>query len=276
MQTTDMRRYITALSIAGSDSSGGAGIQADIKTMSAIGVYGMTAITAITVQNTIGVTAVQGINPDIVAGQIDAVYGDIRPNAVKIGMLFSAETVEAVADALIRNNARNIVLDPVMVSTSGSKLMDDEAIDTVKSRLLPLSTLVTPNVEEAKVLTGTDNSEEQIRALRKFGATAILLKGGDSSNPSQSVDILSASPASTTVLLASDRVHTVNTHGTGCTLSSAIASYLALGYLLEKAVLKGKSYIDQALKSGADISTGHGHGPVNHMFAPVPYTIIES
>ena len=143
-----MRRYITALSIAGSDSSGGAGIQADIKTMSAIGVYGMTAITAITVQNTIGVTGVQGINPDIVAGQIDAVYGDIRPNAVKIGMLFSAETVEAVADALIRNNARNIVLDPVMVSTSGSKLMDDEAIDTVKSRLLPLSTLVTPNVEE--------------------------------------------------------------------------------------------------------------------------------
>lgn len=276
MQTTDMRRYITALSIAGSDSSGGAGIQADIKTMSAIGVYGMTAITAITVQNTIGVTAVQGINPDIVAGQIDAVYGDIRPNAVKIGMLFSAETVEAVADALIRNNARNIVLDPVMVSTSGSKLMDDEAIDTVKSRLLPLSTLVTPNVEEAKVLTGTDNSEEQIRALREFGATAILLKGGDSTNPSQSVDILSASPASTTVLLASDRVHTVNTHGTGCTLSSAIASYLALGYPLEKAVLKGKSYIDQALKSGADISTGHGHGPVNHMFAPVPYTIIES
>ncbi len=276
MQTTDMRRYITALSIAGSDSSGGAGIQADIKTMSAIGVYGMTAITAITVQNTIGVTAVQGINPDIVAGQIDAVYGDIRPNAVKIGMLFSAETVEAVADALIRNNARNIVLDPVMVSTSGSKLMDDEAIDTVKSRLLPLSTLVTPNEEEAKVLTGTDNSEEQIRALREFGATAILLKGGDSSNPSQSVDILSASPASTTVLLASDRVHTVNTHGTGCTLSSAIASYLALGYPLEKAVLKGKSYIDQALKSGADISTGHGHGPVNHMFAPVPYTIIES
>lgn len=271
-----MRRYITALSIAGSDSSGGAGIQADIKTMSAIGVYGMTAITAITVQNTIGVTAVQGINPDIVAGQIDAVYGDIRPNAVKIGMLFSAETVEAVADALIRNNARNIVLDPVMVSTSGSKLMDDEAIDTVKSRLLPLSTLVTPNVEEAKVLTGTDNSEEQIRALREFGATAILLKGGDSTNPSQSVDILSASPASTTVLLASDRVHTVNTHGTGCTLSSAIASYLALGYPLEKSVLKGKSYIDQALKSGADISTGHGHGPVNHMFAPVPYTIIES
>lgn len=276
MQTTDMRRYITALSIAGSDSSGGAGIQADIKTMSAIGVYGMTAVTAITVQNTIGVTAVQGINPDIVAGQIDAVYGDIRPDAVKIGMLFSAETVEAVADALIRNKARNIVLDPVMVSTSGSKLMDDEAIDTVKSRLLPLSTLVTPNVAEARVLAGTDNSEEQIRALREFGATAILLKGGDSADPSQSTDMLSASQASTTVLLASDRVHTINTHGTGCTLSSAIASYLALGYPLEKAVLKAKSYIDQALKSGADISIGHGHGPVNHMFAPLPYTITES
>lgn len=273
-----MRRYITALSIAGSDSSGGAGIQADIKTMSAIGVYGMTAITAITVQNTIGVTAVQGINPDIVAGQIDAVYGDIRPNAVKIGMLFSTETVEAVADALIRNNARNIVLDPVMVSTSGSKLMDDEAIDTVKSRLLPLSTLVTPNVEEAKVLTETDNSEEQIRALRKFGATAILLKGGDSTEAgtSQSVDLLSAGPTSATVRLASDRVNTPNTHGTGCTLSSAIASYLALGYPLEKAVINAKSYITKALEAGACVGIGHGHGPVNHMFAPVPYVIIES
>lgn len=273
-----MRRYITALTIAGSDPSGGAGIQADLKTMSALGVFGTTAVTAVTVQNTMGVTAVQGINPDIVAGQIDAVCNDIHPDAIKIGMLFSAEIVETVADALIRNNARNIVLDPVMVSTSGSKLMDDGAIEILKSRLLPLSAIVTPNVAEARELTGTDNSEEQIRMLREYGATAVLLKGGDSTdtNPSQSVDLLSASRASATVRLASDRVNTLNTHGTGCTLSSAIASYLALGYPLEKAVVKAKSYITKALESGAYVGIGHGHGPVNHMFAPVPYVTIES
>ena len=273
-----MRRYITALTIAGSDSSGGAGIQADLKTMSALGVFGTTAITAITVQNTLGVTAVQGIDPDIVAGQIDAVCSDIHPDAIKIGMLFSAEIVESVADALIRNNARNIVLDPVMVSTSGSKLMDDGAIEILKSRLLPLATIVTPNVAEALELTGTSDSEEQIRVLREYGATAILLKGGDSTeaDTSQSVDLLSAGPTSATVRLASDRVNTPNTHGTGCTLSSAIASYLALGYPLEKAVINAKSYITKALEAGACVGIGHGHGPVNHMFAPVPYVIIES
>lgn len=270
-----MSRYISALTIAGSDSSGGAGIQADLKTMSALGVYGMTAITAITVQNTLGVNAVQGINPDIVAGQIDAVYSDIRPDAVKIGMLFSAEIVHAVADALIRNQARNIVLDPVMISTSGSKLIDDDAIGAIKSRLIPLSAIVTPNVNEARELTGSSDFNEQIATLRSLGAECILLKGGDSADPGRSVDVLSTSAMLPPVMLESQRVDTPNTHGTGCTLSSAIASYMALGHPLQRAVVEAKEYITRALSAGQYVSIGHGHGPVNHLFAPVPLTIIE-
>lgn len=273
-----MRRYTTALTIAGSDSSGGAGIQADLKTMSALGVYGMTAITAITVQNTLGVTAVQGISPSIVAGQIDAVYSDIRPDAVKIGMLFSTEIVEAVADSLTRNNARNVVLDPVMVSTSGCKLISDDAINMIRSRLLPLCMIVTPNVAEAVELTGSENPEEQIQALRMMGANAILLKGGDSEGEGlsrQSVDMLSISAISPSVKLSSERVSTCNTHGTGCTLSSAIASFLALGYPIERAVISAKRYIYDALTTGANISIGNGNGPVNHLFSPVPLIINE-
>ncbi len=273
-----MSRYATALTIAGSDSSGGAGIQADLKTMSALGVYGMTAITAVTVQNTLGVTAIQGINPDIVAAQIDAVYTDIRPDAVKIGMLFSQEIVEAVALALARNHASNIVLDPVMISTSGSKLISDEAIFAVKSMLLPMSAIVTPNVAEAIELTGCRSADEQIFALRQAGANGILLKGGDdlSGDPSQSTDILSVTTDDIPVKLTTGRIATYNTHGTGCTLSSAIASYLALGHPMKRAVIEAKDYITKALSAGADVSIGHGHGPVNHLFAPVPLSIIES
>ncbi|MCM1504700.1 MAG: bifunctional hydroxymethylpyrimidine kinase/phosphomethylpyrimidine kinase [Muribaculum sp.] len=272
-----MGRYVTALTIAGSDSSGGAGVQADLKTMSALGVYGMTAITAITVQNTMGVRAVQGIDPGIVAGQIDAVYDDIRPDSVKIGMLFSTEIVVATAEALVRNRATNIVLDPVMVSTSGSKLIDDNAIEAVKSLLLPLSTIVTPNVAEAREITGVADPEAQITRLRELGANAILLKGGDieGGDTSQSTDILSIAPGEPTVRLTSPRVATSNTHGTGCTLSSAIASYLALGYPLPKAVIESKQYISRALETGAYVTMGHGHGPVNHLFAPIPLTIIN-
>ncbi len=272
-----MGRYVSALTIAGSDSSGGAGIQADLKTMSALGVYGMTAITAITVQNTTGVRAVQGINPDIVAGQIDAVYDDIRPDAVKLGMLFNTEIVVATAEALVRNRATNIVLDPVMVSTSGSKLIDDSAIEAVKSLLIPLSTIITPNASEAVELTGYTDPDAQIVRFRELGANAILLKGGDlaNGNPSESVDIMSITPNKPAVHLASPRVATKNTHGTGCTLSSAIASYLALGYPLPSAVIEAKKYISQALEAGAYVATGHGHGPVNHLFAPAPLTIID-
>lgn len=264
-----MKTYRTALSIAGSDCSGGAGIQADIKTMSAFGVYAMTAITAITVQNTLGVTDVQGIRPDIVAGQIDAVYRDIRPDAVKIGMLFSPDIVAAVADALERNKARNIVLDPVMIATSGDPLIDDEAIELIKRRLLPMSRIITPNVNEARALSGTDDTALQIKALRALGAHDILLKGGDKSSDSgASTDYLSLEGSDNIMRLSNERVNTANTHGTGCTLSSAIVSCLALGMSMRDSVIAAKEYISAALRNGADVTIGHGHGPVNHLFEP--------
>lgn len=264
-----MKTYRTALSIAGSDCSGGAGIQADIKTMSAFGVYAMTAITAITVQNTLGVTDVQGIRPDIVAGQIDAVYRDIRPDAVKIGMLFSPDIVASVADALERNKADNIVLDPVMIATSGDPLIDDEAIELIKNRLMPMSRIITPNANEARALSGTDDIVLQIEALRTLGAHDILLKGGDKSSDSgTSTDYLSLEGCDKIRCLSHERINTPNTHGTGCTLSSAIASCLALGMSMHDSVTTAKDYISAALRNGADVTIGHGHGPVNHLFAP--------
>ena len=234
-------------SVAGSDCSGGAGIQADIKTMSAFGVYAMTAITAITVQNTLGVTDVQGIRPDIVAGQIDAVYRDIRPDAVKIGRRFS----------------------PVMISTSGDPLIDDEAIELIKNRLIPMSRIITPNANEARALSGTDDIVLQIEALRTLGVHDILLKGGDKSSDSgTSTDYLSLEGCDKILCLSHERINTPNTHGTGCTLSSAIASCLALGMSMHDSVTTAKAYISAALRNGADVTIGHGHGPVNHLFAP--------
>ncbi len=269
-----MFTYRTALSIAGSDCSGGAGIQADIKTMSALGVYAMTAITAITVQNTCGVTDVQGIDPSIVYGQIDAVFNDIRPMAVKTGMLFSADIANAVADALTLNRAENVVLDPVMVATSGDRLLSDDAIDTIVNRLIPLSTIITPNVDEAAVLTGTDNPVIQSSRLHEMGARSVLLKGGDRNNDTDvSVDLLSLAPGQKLIPIESRRIVTANTHGTGCTLSSAIASFLAKGYDIHDSVVKAKNYIYEALKAGARVRTGSGHGPVDHLYAPVPLDI---
>lgn len=271
-----MKSYVTALSIAGSDPSGGAGIQADIKTMSALGVYAMTAITAVTVQNTVGVRSVDGIDPATVSAQIDAVFDDIRPDAVKLGMLFSAGTVASVADALVRHNARHIVLDPVMVATSGDRLISDEAIGLIAERLIPMAAIITPNANEAEVLTGTTDICRQIEALRALGAVNILLKGGDKDcEPGVSVDYLSIEGSDTVTRLESPRVATANTHGTGCTLSSAIASYLAKGFSVADSVRKAKLYITEALVNGADVTTGHGHGPVNHLFAPIPLEIIN-
>lgn len=270
-----MKFYPTALSIAGSDPSGGAGIQADIKTMSALGVYAMTAITALTVQNTTGVRDVAGVNPEIVAAQINAVLDDIYPGAVKIGMLFSAGTAGAVADILTGRSVTNIVLDPVMVSTSGDRLMDDSAIEVIVKRLIPAATLITPNVREAEVLTGTTDIMQQIAALRSMGAKNILLKGGDRNDGSgYSIDRLVIEGSDNPVILESKRVMTANTHGTGCTLSSAIASFLARGYDIMQSVTQAKRYVTEAIRSGADISVGHGHGPVNHLFSPVPLEII--
>ncbi len=269
------KSYIPVLTIAGSDSSGGAGIQADIKTMSALGCYGMSAITAITAQNTTGVSDIQGINPEIVSAQIDMVFRDICPRAVKTGMLFSSEVVNVVAETLKLHNARNIVIDPVMVSTSGSRLISDDAIEAVVQKLFPIATLITPNRAEAIVLTDVSDVETQAKILRDMGARNILLKGGDSDDTDFKTDYLMLEDSPTLLPIKSEAIETKNTHGTGCTLSSAIACYLALGLDLKMSVLRSKEYITQALVAGKSVITGHGHGPVNHFFMPEKLKITE-
>lgn len=260
-----MLRYIPVLTVAGSDSSGGAGIQADLKTMSALGCYGMSAITAITAQNTCGVMAVQGIDPAIVTAQIDAVYADILPLAVKTGMLFSTDIVVAVARALRRHRPSSLVVDPVMVSTSGSRLIGADAVDAVVSELFPLAALVTPNKAEAEVLTGCADVAGQARRLHGMGAAAVLLKGGDDGRTDVKTDWLSIG-GSGLIRIEAPAVDTRNTHGTGCTLSSAIASYMAMGHDVADSVRLAKSYITKALEAGAGVAVGSGHGPVNHFF----------
>lgn len=262
-----MRHYFTVLSIAGSDPSGGAGIQADIKTISALGCYGMTAITALTAQNTTGVSAVEPVSPPMVKAQIDAVWADIPPMAVKTGMLATAEVAEAVAERLEHYRPEALVVDPVMVSTSGSVLLSDDAIEIIRTRIFPLAALITPNRHEARVLTGLDNPLEQAVALTQAGARAVMVKGGDSDDADFKTDLLLVR-GQMPLELKADAIKTVNTHGTGCTLSSAIASYLALGYTLEDAARAAKFYITRAIEDGAFISVGQGHGPVNHFFNP--------
>ncbi|MDE6383783.1 MAG: bifunctional hydroxymethylpyrimidine kinase/phosphomethylpyrimidine kinase [Paramuribaculum sp.] len=263
-----MKKYIPVLSIAGSDCSGGAGIQADIKTISAIGCYAMSAITSITAQNTTGVSAVERVSPQMVRAQIDAVWADIPPLAVKTGMLFDSEIVATVADALVRYGAERVVIDPVMVSTSGSRLIDEEAVEVMKQRLFPIATLVTPNVAEAGALAQSDDVADQVKALRELGCRNILLKGGDSSREDYKIDYLYLEGEEDAVVLTADAVNTRNTHGTGCTLSSAIACYLALGFDIVDACMRGKLYVTKALGAGARVVIGQGHGPVNHLFAP--------
>lgn len=263
-----MKRYIPVLSIAGSDCSGGAGIQADIKTISAIGCYAMTAITALTVQNTTGVTAIGKVEPDIVAGQIEAVWSDIPPLAVKTGMLFSRPVIEAVAGCLEAHKPGKLVVDPVSVSTSGSLLLERDAIATLTERILPLSLIVTPNVSEARELTGETDHALQADRLREMGCRNILLKGGDADTPGVKIDLLYLEGATEPIGFKADEIATRNTHGTGCTLSSAIACYLALGMPVDEAVGRAKLYITRALQAGARVAIGHGHGPVNHLFAP--------
>lgn len=263
-----MKRYIPILSIAGSDCSGGAGIQADVKTISAIGCYAMSAITAVTAQNTTGVRSIQGIKPEILTDQIDMVFEDIRPLAVKTGMLYDRANVEATAEALRRHEASNIVVDPVMVSTSGSLLIERDAIHSITRDLFPLATLVTPNRDEARELTGTDDPAEQARALHEMGCRNILLKGGDSDRTDMKIDYLSIEGDDELITLTADVVNTRNTHGTGCTLSSAIATYLALDFDIVDAAMRGKLFVTRALQAGAHVTIGRGHGPVNHLFSP--------
>lgn len=270
-----MKTYPVVLTIAGSDSSGGAGIQADLKTMSAIGVFGTSAITAITAQNTCEVRAIQGIDPSIVRQQIEAVLDDLPCRTVKLGMLYARPTIEAIADCLAHYPLDHIVLDPVMVSTSGCRLIEEEAIEAVKSLLLPRATLVTPNIPETEILSGlpvTNERDMELAAQRLFriGCRAVLIKGGHLEG-TESYDLL-FTPHADPMRYTSPRVATRNTHGTGCTFSSAIASYLALGRMLPDAVAAAKHYLTQALQAGADVTIGHGHGAVNHLFAPCVLT----
>jgi len=255
----------TALTIAGSDCSGGAGIQADLKTMTMNGVYAMSAITALTAQNTTGVSAIQESTPDFLKQQIDAVFEDIFPDAVKIGMVASSALIRIIADRLRYYDAKNVVIDPVMVATSGSALMKNDAVQTLLEELLPISTLVTPNIPEARVLSGLtiETKEDMVIAAKQIGDSyhcAVLLKGGHRINDAN--DLLYANGE--TIWFEGKRIDNPNTHGTGCTLSSAIASNLAKGFGLAESVQRAKEYISGALAAMLDL--GKGSGPMNHAF----------
>lgn len=256
----------TALTIAGSDSCGGAGIQADIKTMTANGVYAMSAITALTAQNTTGVSDIYEVSPEFLEAQLIAIFEDIKPDAIKIGMVSSSELIKTIAVNLKKYNGKNIVLDPVMVATSGAKLISDDAIATLKEDLIPLATVITPNIPEAEVLSEMtiSNEEDMIKAAayisEKYNC-AVLCKGGHSINDAN--DLLYSN--GTYRWFYGKRIDNPNTHGTGCTLSSAIASNLAKGRDLNESVEKAKAYISGALSAMLDL--GKGSGPMNHAFA---------
>lgn len=255
----------TALTIAGSDSSGGAGIQADIKTMITNGVYAMSAITALTAQNTTGVRGIQESTPDFLKQQLDAVFEDIYPDAVKIGMVSSSALIRVIGERLRFYNVKNVVVDPVMVATSGSSLMKNDAVESLCSELFPIATVITPNIPEAQILFGKkiENKEDMMIAAKEIGDTyhcAVLLKGGHSINDAN--DLLYTDGEFQ--WFEGKRIDNPNTHGTGCTLSSAIASNLAKGFTLAESVQRAKDYISGAL--GAMLDLGKGSGPVNHGF----------
>ena len=266
---TTTRRPV-ALTIAGSDSGGGAGIQADLKTFSALGVYGATVITALTAQNTQGVTAIHDVPAHFIAAQIDAVFSDLKVNAVKIGMLSQPVAIGVVAAGLERWKQTHVVLDPVMISTSGDRLLAPAAIELLKRDLMPRALLITPNLHEAAALTDEPfaHNEDEMRAqaekLLAMGAQAVLIKGGHAQGP-EAVDLL-VTPAATARLTA-EKVDTENTHGTGCTLSAAIAAGLAKGYRLAEAVADAKSYVTQAIAAADELTIGEGSGPTHHFHA---------
>lgn len=259
-----------ALTIAGSDSGGGAGIQADLKTFSALEVYGASVVAVLTAQNTQGVTGIFDVAPAFVRAQMDAVYSDLDVGATKIGMLARAEVIEAVAEGLKAHKAKNVVLDPVMVATSGDLLLKHDAIETLKTKLIPLALLVTPNLLEAAALSGEPEARgeaamaRQGTAILKLGAQAVLVKGGHFES-GDAVDLLIGQDG--THRLVASRIATKNTHGTGCTLSSAIAAGLARGLTLHEAVSLGKKYVSAAIAASGEIEIGKGHGPVHHFHA---------
>jgi hydroxymethylpyrimidine/phosphomethylpyrimidine kinase len=259
-----------ALTIAGSDSSGGAGIQADLKTFAALGVYGASVVTALTAQNTQGVTGIHDVPPDFIAAQIDAVFSDLAVGAVKIGMLSNAAAIEAVARGLARHRAKNIVLDPVMVASSGDRLLAADAVDALRSELIPRALIVTPNLPEAAALAGSTPArneremEIQARRILELGARHVLIKGGHGAG-ADSVDLLIGQGE--VVRLTAQRIVTNNTHGTGCTMSAAIAAGLAKGLDLITAVQQAKTYVTAAIAGADTLHIGHGHGPLHHFHA---------
>ncbi len=264
------RRVPRVMTIAGSDSGGGAGIQADLKTFAALGVYGTSALTAITAQNTLGVTAVQEVSLDVIAAQIDAVVSDIGVDAVKVGMLSSAEIVELVAAKVGEHSLPNLVVDPVMVATSGDRLLKDSAIESLRSLLIPLAAVVTPNLAEAEVLTGRRpetiaQMKDAAARIADLGARSVLVKGGhlEDAPQGEAVDVLYQGGAFH--LLTDEFIDTENTHGTGCTLSSGIAAGLAHGWPVLEAVAAAKAYLTEGLRAAFPV--GQGHGPPSHLFA---------
>lgn len=280
---TNQREYRRLLTIAGSDSGGGAGIQADLKTFSALGCFGMSVITALTAQNTHSVTGIYPVPPTFIRQQIDTVMEDIGVDAVKVGMLHSVEVIRTVAEAIDFYRIPHVVVDPVMVAKGGAKLLQDDAVEALRTHLLPLATVITPNLPEAKVLLGQELKENEgtrpeamasieaplehlARRLSSFGPQAVLVKGGHLEGP-ESPDVLYLSREDRVVHLKAPRIQTQNTHGTGCTLSSAIAAFLARGETLEKAIGSAKEYLTQALAMGAHYRLGNGHGPVHHFHA---------
>jgi hydroxymethylpyrimidine/phosphomethylpyrimidine kinase len=273
MNIERIHQYPRVLSIAGSDSGGGAGIQADLKTFAALGCFGMTAITALTAQNTCGVRAIHPVPPDMLRAQIHAVLEAIGADAVKVGMLHSPEIVRTVAQAIDRHQLSRVVFDPVMVATSGAKLIDDPAIAVLVAELFPRTALITPNLDEAALLVGRPLASAQDMAqaaaeLVARGARAVLLKGGHLTGD-KVIDVL-LEASGEPIWMAAPRIDTANTHGTGCTLSSAIAAHLALGATLTQAVQQARDFVRQALQAGASVKTGQGSGPLNHGFAPLP------
>ena len=256
-----------ALTVAGSDSSAGAGIQADLKTFAALGVYGASAITALTAQNTTGVTGIHAVPPEFVTAQIDAVFSDLAVGAVKIGMVAHPPVIDAIVAGLRRWSPKHVVLDPVMVATSGDRLLAAEAVDALRTKLIPLASVITPNLPEAADLLGegvaTDEAavEQQGRRLLALGCKTVLIKGGHGAG-AESIDYLI--DASGVIALAAPRVATKNTHGTGCSLSSAIAAELAKGEAMASAVRNAKAWVSAAIAAADRFSVGHGHGPIHH------------
>jgi hydroxymethylpyrimidine/phosphomethylpyrimidine kinase len=264
-------RYPVVLSIAGSDSGGGAGIQADLKTMSALGCFGTTAITAVTVQNTLGVSGIHPIPVNFVKAQIKAVMDDLKPSAVKIGMVPGAELAIAIAEVLVGYPTVPVVFDPVMVATSGHRLIESDTVAVFKKELFPLAQIITPNLDEAAILAEIEiNTPGDMKAaatkIMQYGCNAVLVKGGHLKGPDL-FDVYLDKHGDERIF-RSTAIDTRNTHGTGCSLSSAIASFIALGNDLNKAVTKSKLYVQHAIEHGKDVKTGSGHGPLNHFFDP--------